>query len=325
MLPNDPLGRRWLDLSGANPSLVSQFRPVMVSFLGFDLNKNPKLMGTGFIIAGNEAFYVVVTARHVIDGLQLFQRPLRHAPSAVPGLFIQPKVSLDPRHLKVLRTDQGSARLMNVAYVTYAENLDVALCLITPQESEEGLVPYAVPLDCGTPSVGDIVHLVSCGGMDVSETSPPLEPDGKGQALRIERSVCIRMGTVTAVHKHGYNQYRFPCFSTSIPAEHGMSGGFVYKPRDGKMVAACGIVSADLDLTHRPRVDFSSKEESVISCAWPLLGFNLPVSILPDGTTSNALILDLVKAGDMPTYEDSADFFEIADAEDHGLRLRCKS
>jgi hypothetical protein len=325
MLPNDPLRRKWLDVSSANPDLVSQFRPVVVSFLGFDLDKNPKLMGTGFVIAGSEDYNVVVTAKHVIEGLQLYQRPQRHAPSAVPGLFIQPKVSPDPRHLKVLRGDHAGVQLMNVAYVTYSDNLDIALCVITPQETAERVAPHAVPLDCGTPAVGDVVHLVSCGGMNVGEKSPPLERDGKGQTLRIERSVCIRIGTVTAVHNGGYNQYRFPCFSTSIPAEHGMSGGLVYMPREGKTVAACGIVSADLDITHRPRVDFYSSEKSIISCAWPLLGFSLPVGILPDGSTSNELIYNLIRAGDMPAYEYSADLFEIADTGEDGLWLRYKA
>lgn len=321
MIPNDPLGRKWLDVSSENQHLVRQFRPVLVSFLGFDLNKNPKLMGTGFIIAGSTDFYVVATARHVIDGLQHFQRPSRHAPSAVPGFFVQPKVSIDPRHLKVLQADHGRTQLMDVAYVTYCEDLDIALCLIVPQKNEDCPVPYAVPLDFSVPSVGDVVHLVSCGAMDVSETSPPLEPDGFGQMLRVERSVSIRIGVVTAVHEEGYNQYRFPCFSTSIPAEHGMSGGFVYRPRDGEMVAACGIISADLDLTHLPRTAFDSHEESIISCVRPLLGFSLPSGILPDGTVSNELLYNLIKAGSIPAYDNGVDLVKVAAADGDSVRL----
>ena len=37
MISNDPLNRKWLELSDANPNLVNEIRPTVVSFLGFEM------------------------------------------------------------------------------------------------------------------------------------------------------------------------------------------------------------------------------------------------------------------------------------------------
>lgn len=325
MFSNDPLGRKWLDVTTDNPNLVNDFRPTIVSLLGFDLNRNPELMGTGFIIGGDKNSAVVLTAKHVVEGLQIFQRPPRHAPSAVSGFFNQPKVSLDPAQLKVVWAGQSNALTMNAIYVTYFDHLDIACCIITPQGKADNFLPTSIPLDCGTPSVGDTVHMVSCSGMTASETSPPSTKNGLGQILEIRRSINIRVGKVTGVHDSGYYQYKFPCFTTSIPAEHGMSGGVVFIPRDGKTVAACGVVSSDRDITHKPREDMRSEEESIIACAWPALGFSVPESISSDGEISKKTIYDLIKMGLMPAYEDSVNQFEIIELAGGDCRLQRKA
>lgn len=322
MISNDPLNRKWLDVSADNPNLVNEFRPTVVSILGFDLNRNPAQMGTGFVIAGDKNCAVILTAKHVLEGVQKFQKPQKHAPSAV--FFSSPKISLEPRHLKVVWMGQNAALMMNVVDVFYSEQSDIACCVVVPQEKEDKFLPFLIPLDCRTPSVGDDVYMISCAGMKTSEITAPCTKNNLGQTLKIERSVNIRIGSVTGVHNNGYDQYRFPCFTTSIPAEHGMSGGFVYMPEHGKIRAACGVVSSDRDTTHKLRENMCSEEESIIACAWPALGLSVPDSIFSDGDGSKKTIYDMIKMGKIPVYEDSVDEFEIIKLAGDDCRVQHK-
>jgi hypothetical protein len=96
-----------------------------------------------------------------------------------------------------------------------------------------------------------------------------------------------------------YRQYRWPYFTTSIPAEPGMSGGFVFLPVDGTPVAACGVVSAD-SFSGEACTDQMQSGNSIIACSWPALGLSIPQAIGgPDGSLSRSL-LDMVRSGDVP-------------------------
>lgn len=321
---NDPENREWLDVSSVNPGLINKFRSTTVSFLGFDRNKNARFWGTGFVIAGNEQCAIVITAKHVLDGVRTFQKPKPiHAPSALSEFIVQSKISLEPSDLKVLWMGQKDALMMNVVNAFYSEQLDIACCVVVNREEIDKFLPFSVPLDCRTPSIGDTVHMISCIGMESIETMAPRASDGLGQTLKIKRSVNIRIGSVTGVYDNEYRQYKFPCFTTSIPAEPGMSGGFVYLPEDGDTVAACGIVSAD-NSTIVARSSMFHSGESVIASSWPALGLRVPDSIPASEGTQRITIYDMIKTGRMPKFRDIIDQFEIIKLEGDNYRVQRK-
>ena len=320
-IANDPLNRKWLDVSSVNPDLVDQFRPTTVSILGFDSQKNPKFWGTGFIIAGNEHFAIILTAKHVLEGVQRFQKPNpKHVLSALSEFIVQPKVSINPSDLRIVWAGQKEASMMTVVYVFYSEHLDMACCIVIPQKIDTFL-PFSVPLDFRIPPVGSTVQMISCLGMSASETTPPSKQDGLGQVLKIKRSVNIRIGRVTGVYKGGFNQYKFPCFTTSIPAEPGMSGGFVYIPEDGDTIAACGLVSVDFS-TKSARESMLLDGDSLISCVWPALGFSIPEGVGINEATPKITIFDMIKAGRMPAYNNDVEQFEISKLEGDDYRVQ---
>lgn len=320
---NDPLNRKWLDISSVNPDLVNMFRPSVVSFLGFDNQKNPKFWGTGFVIAGNEQCAIVLTAKHVLDGVQRYQKPEPiHALSALSEFIVQPKVSLHPSDLKVVWMGEKEASMMNVVYAFYSEQLDIACCVVMPKNIDKFLPP-SIPLDSRIPSVGDTVHMISSSGMDVSETIAPNKQDGLGQTLKIKRSVNIRVGNVLEVYEGGFNQFKSPCFKTSIPAEPGMSGGFVFLPEDGETIAACGIISADFS-TENARKNMLHNGDSLISSLWPTLGFSVPMNISTENVSSKITIYDMIKTGRMPVYKNSADQFELINLGGDDYRVQRK-
>lgn len=322
-IPNDPLSRYWLDISSDNPKLVDEFRPCLVGFMAFDHGRMPGLAGTGFVIGadtGHTGHAVVITAKHVLsEGVLNIQQPVpRHSPSA---LFVPASAKAPLLHEEKLRAFWLGAEggdLLYTRHFSYNDTLDIACCIFAPQESYlTQFNPISIPLDTTMPSMGDVVHMVSQGGMDISNRSPPADISGAGQKFKVHRRVNIRIGTVTAIYPQGLRHYRWPCFTTSIPAEPGMSGGFVYLPRDGATIAACGVVCAD-NSTFEARTNYLLCGESVIACAWPALGLDVPKYFSSDSPMRT--LYDMMRAGDMATAIGGIDKIEIIDRE-NGERL----
>src|SRR5947208_723796 len=115
--PEDPLGRAWIEVSGANPVLVDQYRPALVAFLALDRDHSAYLVGTGFVTCGNADMAIVITARHVLEGVARVQRPSR---SAMPRL--------GPHDLRAIWMGTESAGLLNVIHASFNPETEVAAC-----------------------------------------------------------------------------------------------------------------------------------------------------------------------------------------------------
>ncbi|MCL5977861.1 MAG: trypsin-like peptidase domain-containing protein [Nitrospirae bacterium] len=312
-IPNDPENRYWVDISSANPKFVDELRPCLVGFLAFDYGRMPELAGTGFFIGAGTGHALVITAKHVLtEGVLNIQRPIpRHAPSA---LFIpdsSKKPLLHEEKVRAIWMGSEIADMLFVRHLSYHGSEDIACCLLAPQESyATHFKPVSIPLDTTRPSVGDVVVMVSQGGMKIYDRLPPTDVTGVGQQFVIHRRVSIRIGTVTAIYPQGFRQYPWQCFTTSIPAEPGMSGGFVYLPRDGATIAACGIVCAD-NSAPEARTDYSLCGESVVACAWVAL--SLPVPKYLENDSPMRTLLDMMKVGEMPLAIGGIDHIQIID------------
>lgn len=313
MIPNDPENRYWLDVSIANPKLVDEFRPCLVGLLAFNYGQVPDLAGTGFVIGANTGLAIVITAKHVLtEGVLNIQRPVpMHAPSAlfVPASSKAPL--LNEEKLRAIWMGSESADMLYARHLSYHDSLDIACCLLAPQEEyATQFKPITIPLDTTRPSVGDVVHMVSQGGMEILDRLPPTGVKGIGQRFTVHRRVSIRIGTVTAIYPQGFRQYPWQGFTTSIPVEPGMSGGFVYLPREGMPVSACGIVCAD-NSSPNAYTDFSVCGESVIACAWTALSLPVPQYYASDAPMST--LLDMMKTGAMPPAVGGIDHIRIID------------
>ncbi|WP_127997174.1 trypsin-like peptidase domain-containing protein [Piscinibacter defluvii] len=294
----DPERRAWIEVSGANPDEVERLKPTLVAFLAFNRERTPRLAGTGFVIAGDPGLALVVTAKHVLaEGVSQFQGLGRtSAPSAI---FVpdRPNLSLSPEHLKAVWVDGRSAGLLNIHCASYNASTDLAVCAIGPQEHKPPpFDPRAIPFHTALPRVGDPAQMVSIDEMSVAESEPPADRTGHGQVLMLSRRLSVRVGVVTGLFPHGLRQYRWPCFTTSIPAEPGMSGGYVCIPKPGSTVAACGVVCADAS-TDEARINQSLAGESIIGCTWPALGLPLPEHI---GRPETRTLLEMAMNGDIP-------------------------
>lgn len=326
-LPGDYLNRYWLELLGVNPSLVNQFRSTLVTFLAFDKDRSVSpqtTVGTGFICGSSpeQGIALVITAKHVLDGIHGIQtpRPL-YAESAYFVPSSRKQLALDPAKLKIVWMASTHAAMMSAITASYNESTDLACCVIAAQEREnEAFHPAHIPLDTRIPIVGEIVHMVSVDEMSANEAASPKDQSGAGQVLELYRRICIRRGSVTGVYPNGFGQYRWPCFTTSIPTTGGMSGGFVYVPRDNETIAACGIVCADLD-PYQSKTDLTQCGCSVIGCSWPALALRLPESIPAPTNTVTKSLLELAQMGYIPEPVGGIARFELETLENGDFRL----
>lgn len=313
-IPNDTENRWWVDVSSVNPDLVNDLRPTLISFLAFDYGQVPGLAGTGFIIAGNkDESALIFTAKHVLTEMVLdIQQPVKsYDPSSpfVPKSLKTP--SLEPKKLKALWLGTGNAEMLNINHASYNDSTDIACCVLLKQElSTSPFDPISIPMNTEVPSIGDVIHMVSLAEMEVNETIPPDKITGVGQLLTIKRGVSIRIGVVTHVYPKGFRQYKWPCFTTSIPAMPGMSGGFVYLPDEGKTISACGVVCADNSKVSTYK-DYNLCGESVVACTWPALCLHTPKTIPSSPEDPTYTLFDMIREGNLNTPVGGIDHIEM--------------
>jgi hypothetical protein len=219
-IPGDYLNREWVELAGANPQLVEQYRPVLVAFAAAGKDRQPELVGTGFCIGASEHMGIFLTAKHVVQKAVLdVQRPHRvHAASALEQ-FLPPSATR-PRvggvNLFAVWADSLNAQAMEVVSVSYNDTTDLACCLLTRYAGNSTpFAPPCIPMSTEIPDVGSVVHLVS---QDRMRRIPPTNEQGADPPYGLFRALSLRMGVVTGVYRQGFRQYNWPCFTTSIPA-----------------------------------------------------------------------------------------------------------
>lgn len=316
-IPSDPLQRWWVEVGPENPQRVEELRPSLLAFLAFGPGREASLAGSGFIIAGSPEFALAITAKHVLtEGVGRTQKPWsQQAPSALFVNSSAPALTLDPQKVKLVWMGSQHADMLNVGHVGYNDGLDAACCIVTPQEGAAlSFQPTAIPIDTEVPVVGEVIHMVSLDGMTVDEQMPPTDASGKGQTISMTRRVSIRIGVVTGVYPTGLRHYRWPCFTTSIPAEPGMSGGFVALPREGKTIAACGIVCADSS-PDEARTSFLHCGESIIACTWPALALRVPDSMPSTPATPTLTLYELMRSGRVDKAIGGIDQIEITELD----------
>lgn len=327
-IPSDPEDRWWCELSGANPKAARDRKSGLVLISAAGNWGEIKIVGTGFIIANGPGFAAVLTAKHVLtEGALRKQRPKRR--SAPSALFVPEHSeipSIEPKDLKALWQGTYNSLSMDCVYAHYTNDLDIACCLIATQgdNEEKKFRPTTIPIDTTIPKKGDVVHLISLAALGSTTVAldKSIREDNMTRQHTITSGVSFRMGVVTGVYLQGYRQFRWPCFTTSIPAEPGMSGGFVTIFRDYEPVTACGVVCADCS-SEESRRDLKLSGNSVIACSWTALGMPLPTTI-PTPTAERQSIYDFMRSGLMPVASGGIDHLDIQPMDDGGYSIKLK-
>ena len=288
-----PIGHQWSEFVRTEDPLWLGVRSALVAFVAMRQLDIPQFLGTGFVIGtSEEGFLLVLTAKHVVrDGAVQAQRPHgRRVPSAPSILFEPEKPAIDPKSLRALWMGVDYADMLFVRHVAYADNLDVALCVLEVQENlGNGIhrMAPAIALDTRIPSIGTPINIVTLSGFEFSEGASDLNGN---RNWKVANRPVIRVGTVITNENESMG-HKGPSFGVTIPTDGGMSGGFAYVPKDGSAIAACGIISAS-PKEDNGQTDFRVSGHSTIVGVLGALGLQIPVS-----SATNVLLFDLVKSG----------------------------
>lgn len=264
-----------------------------------DSNLNAELAGSGFLIGVTDGCGLVLTARHVLDYALSIQRPRARPVGSALKEFLPPSArtpALDPLRFSAIWLDGERAHALSVHHVCLNESSDLAFCLVAQgPDQKRSIGPGTVGLRTTPPSIGDIVHTVAFDRMRADPVSLDGQPSRRG--VKLHMAVSIRRGLITGVFLNGLRHYRWPCVTTTIPFEPGMSGGFAYEPVDGCPVHAYGVVAADNSVADA-RLSQHVAGESIVALAYMALALKVPTEAR-DGAPENTL-QEAMRQGAMP-------------------------
>ena len=295
-MKDDPLGRAWVELAQENPIFAASLRKALIAFHGTDANVNLGTAGTGFIVAYTDEWLFFVSAKHVIsEGILKIQKPYTRydgGPFDTSNEFNNVELS---GRLQISVLSDDAAFLAKVVHLSINAVTDIVVGMAEiPQEYRVNRIWCNIPLAVALPSVGDCIHVCSL----INKIPVEIEGIQEQRAFRIERGVTLRKGEVTGVYPQGFNQYKWPCFTTSIPAGPGMSGGFAYSPLDGQTIAACGIVCAET--SEADGINFFQEGRSVIASSWLALANTVPSKMPRVNNSDDLTLYEMVKTGQFP-------------------------
>ncbi len=291
LLPN---GHYWSEYIRSEGPFWLGIRSSLVAFVGIGPKFTPQFLGTGFVIGTDVGgMLLVLTAKHVVEYAAIkVQGVHNRGRVATPAVLLEPeKPQIGPSQLRAVWMGADAADMPFVRHVAYADNLDVAICVLEVQENLRlnihRLAP-AIALDTRIPDVGEWINIVTLTDLALEGSSP--SGDGSGIWSVTTRPI-IRIGKVLSQQDEGMG-HKARCFTTTVPTSGGMSGGFAYLPRAGQVVAACGIVSTS-PAEDEGKTDFRFPGCSTIVGIMGALGLQVPTSTHPTFST----LFELAKAG----------------------------
>src|SRR5208282_5776833 len=244
-----PKGHYWSEFVRADDAFWRGIRSSLVGFFAIGPKFSPLHLGTGFVIGAvpDHGLLLVLTAKHVVTSAAKIQSPVNKRAASAPSILFEVALPLiGPDEMRGIWMGADCADVLFVGHISYHDNLDVALCILEAQEELRPNVHTMVAkvnLETQLPATGSSVHIVSLtdfklqGKFDSNEC----------RTWNFGSRPVIRVGKVLSQETSGMGHSGI-CFRTSIPTEPGMSGGYAYIPRsDGQPIAACGIVSTNLD------------------------------------------------------------------------------
>jgi Trypsin-like peptidase domain len=295
-IPNDPLGRCWLEGEFVDAETRDQCHSMLLSLMAWGPGRVPQAIGTGFIIATFGRQALAVSAAHNLVHATRIQRPwsLSHHTALAEFTIDQTNcLSVDPTALRAVYRSGDGVDACIIGEVNFVPELDVALITVQLQTDNVREFPRErMFLDTSVPMPGREVFALGCADMAVQGHEARI--DGFAR-WGLERRVTLRRGIVTNVYPQGA-RVPWPCFETSIPVEAGMSGGPIcWLPR-GSEPAVCGMISQDFS-PDEARTSYCVAGCSTAAMLWPALGLAVHGSIGLNAAPKRIFLLELIQQG----------------------------
>jgi hypothetical protein len=298
---------------------IGEASRALVSFIGRSSSGRSEVFGTGAVILADSLQALVLTARHVFEGIADYQgnKPHRtHHPTALPE-FLPPEPDtlghLDISGITAVHVASGQVAICDVRGIVSESGSDLLLCLVAYQQHSTGpLFGPRLALDTRPPRVGDQVLQLSFAGMRVFDQYR-LPHEGDGELFKMANRPSLRIGRVTELG-FGIHGRRYPTLACTIPAEPGMSGGVVFRNRSDEPPSICGVISSG--------ISYCGGEESPSVCALVFPIVYLPLSIQFGSGQRVDTVLDAIRAGLIQDLGDAPSHIHIETDVDGARRLQ---
>lgn len=262
----------------------------LISIVAFDLQDEPRAIGTGFIVNRRDDSADCVTAAHVFSEIRRIQsHPPRHSPST-PAEFLPPPraIKIDMESVWAVSVESSRVEVCEITWMAMDDQTDIAFFSISLQDtSKSPFFTRTYTPNGKMPSAGELICIFSYAGMAVNVQLPK---NKETMRLQLGRRHILRVGRILNYYPNGHRLCHGPCFETSIPVYSGMSGGpaFIYNAQSGP-IRPFGIVCSD------PDVDGENKENRSIAGSSILAA--LPCEKIIDQHKNEKIVLRILAQG----------------------------
>jgi hypothetical protein len=267
----DLQGREWGFMRTDGPlaaSLAANIVPIIAKPRAPD--RDPKVLGSGFIVSTQAGQALCITAAHVIDyARDVLDLPSRHRSSVAPGFERQEEMdtaltaACARRELLAHIVIDGKPDFATISEGFWIRPLDVGVLVL-----ESNLFTSATPaLTINSdffPEPGTRVFALGAHATKIDVVGA----HEKGRILRVAPAIEGRAGTIRALHHR--DMFATSCvYELTLSIPPGMSGGPVLlSPEHGEAMQVIAFASHDI-----------APKETVDDCSSPGRGYALPISL----------------------------------------------
>lgn len=235
-----------------------------------------------------DTYMVAMSAAHVFyEGARCVQTPnyRYHRTDLAEFLPEASEINLQENMLRVLYAVRDTYFLCTVDRLFCDRKADLAVFAFACRD-HEALHASARKFELLhlAPTLGEKVVLAGFRKMQILRD----EENCNGERiLEINCQLCMRVGSVTALHSGGHSLCRGPSIETNIPIFSGMSGRPAFLcSEDGQVRGVFGIISTDLDASDATKASFCQAGSSIVSL--------VPSRVTTNSTSGPIISVDFV-------------------------------
>jgi hypothetical protein len=272
-------------------------RRVVLPIVAINSKWRVEAIGTAFVVLAFGKYAIALTAAHCLQHIARLDAPYPRSYNSVPPWLPRPVVTdidLEDYKGRVLYPDAtGNYQALYLAKAYAIQPSDIAVCRLEVPHKLETTVKFEKRLIIDSSPPKAHTNVIAVGYADMTFPDPDMEVLGDDAAHgKISLKLNRRPGRVLEVYEtRGPRNESYPCFTSSIPFDSGMSGGPVLDMSDGR-ACAIGVISYDLSLGAS---NAGCGECAVSSILWPAMATKMKGEELDDITAPS--LIDFERVG----------------------------
>jgi hypothetical protein len=276
--------------------IAIDLRRVVLPIVAINSDWHAEPIGTAFVVSAAGKYALAFTAAHCLHYIARLDAPYaRSHETTLPDFRpVLSDIDLNDFKGRVLYPDAtGNFHALYLAKAYSIQPSDLAICRLEVPPILETTVKFEKRLiiDSSPPKPHTNVVAVGYAGMTIVDQEVLGDGEARGKiSLKLNR----KPGRVVEVFEtRGPRNEPYPCFTSSIPFDSGMSGGPVLDLSDGR-ACAIGVISYDLSLDGS---DAGCGECAVSSILWPAMATKMKWEKFKDNDITAPSLTDFERLG----------------------------